>query len=445
MTRTVRARIRWSVATGVAAALMATMTPWSMSSAMARPPAKPGLVTNLDASATKAGQVYSVHSTWTAANNATAYKVTMTSTGGATFAQGRVTTTSFSGTTTMSAGSQVWVHVAPYNRTRRGRSATVNFFLPDLTAPVASYTITQESADGNVTLDVNSISDDLSAPADINQLIDWGDGTPQELHPGTETLFWHSYGPTQQVYYPTVTVSDLATNARTYHLTTVVDDKVVPTGSFGVGPSRAWARWTWVTVTQLALHDNLSAPDKIARSVDWGDGVTQPWTAGTTLRHRYRTAGSFIPAVTITDEAGNQATPTTSAVTVRVDATAPWLRFTLPRHHLRSVSRWTTLRGHSRDAGTGVGRVRLRAIERRNGVWYAYRPATHRWVRAGRTTLSAWNRSRLARVSVARLTHTWSVPLHRLRRGLLVYKASARDHVGNVSAWKTHRQRLTRP
>ncbi|MEP6665914.1 MAG: hypothetical protein ABJA81_05655 [Nocardioidaceae bacterium] len=445
MSRSMRTRSWLGLTVAVTGALMATLLPGSLDMATAKPPSKPGTVTGLALSASLAGTTYTVDATWNPATNATAYRVTMTSATGTVLDQAKVTTASFSGTTTLPAGSNVNVQVVPFNGKRRGRTTSKSILLPDLTAPVASYTVTpQNSSDGNVTIQLSSISDDVSQASSITQQIDWADGTPTTSGDGTVTSFPHGYGATKAIYYPVVTVGDLAGNTRTYQLTAVVADTTAPTGSFSVAPATAWASWTDVTVTVVAIDDDLSDPDKLTRSLDWGDGTTEAWTTGPTASHRYSTSGSFTPAVTIVDEAGNVAGPlATSAVDVTVDSVAPRLRLILPKLHKHSVSSWTTLKGRARDAGTGVRKVRVRAIEKRGSVWYAYHPAGHSWVRAGKTPTAAWSKSKRAKLSTS-LTHRWSVRLYHLKKGLLVYKVSAVDNVHNATAWKEHKQLLTR-
>lgn len=438
------ARTSWGVGAAVAAAVVTTMISGSMSPATARPPVKPGSVTGLALSATLDNATYTVRATWNPANHATSYLAKLTTTSGTVLDQERVTTTAFDGATVLPAASTVVVNVTPYNQNRRGRSTKKSMVLPDLTAPTGSYVVSpQMSATGVFTIQQTQLADDVSTAAAIRQTIDWGDGTTSGPFDATVTSFDHSYGSTQAVYHPTVTVTDAAANTRTYQLTAVVDDTDAPTGSFSVAPSSAWAGWTRVTLNQEALSDNLSSPADITRTVDWGDGTSQPWTSGTTLAHRYETAGVYTPSVTVTDEAGNAASLASTAVTVTADTAAPGVRFTLPRFNKPSVARWTTLRGKATDAGTGVRVVQVKAIERRHGVWYAYRPGVKRWVVAA-TKSAAWTKAASAKVTTTD-TNRWSSQLRRLKVGRLVYKVSAKDNVGNVSAWKFHQQLLTRP
>ena len=437
------ARKSWGLAATVAVSLVLTMAPGSFDAATAKPPAKPGVVKLKPLDATLDSNTYTVHATWDAASNATVYQVRMTNASGTLLDQGRVTTTDFDGTTTIGAGAKVTVSVTPYNQRRRGRTASISRLLPDLTAPVGAYTITPASDTGDVTLDQVSLTDDLSALGAIKQHIDWdGDGTTDETDFGNVTSLDHSYGPTQQVYHPVVTVSDQAGNDRSYELATVVGDHTAPSATASVTPLTAWAKWTFVAVDVSDYTDNLSAGADLTGTIDWGDGTTDTWVPGSSSKHRYATAGPYQPIVTIADEAGNTFVPATVSVNVTADTVAPRVRLTVPASKRASVAKWTTLRGRTGDSGTGVRRVQVKAIEKRHGVWYGYRPGIHRWLAASSKT-AAWTKATPAKVKP--LGHVWSSKLSRLRTGVLITRVRAVDNVGNKSLWKQHQQVLSRP
>jgi hypothetical protein len=423
--------------------LIITALPSAMSSAAARPPVKPGTPTGLTVSATKPGAAYRVASDWSAAANATRYHVAVSIPGGALLDDGWVTATNYTSLTTKPAGTTIKVSVTAYNGRRHGKAAWKSIVLPDLTAPVASYTLTPtDSSDGNVTIEMTGLSDDVSSDAAVTQHIDWGDGNVTDVD-GTVASIPHGYGAAKAVYYPLVTLTDEAGNSSSYPLTAVVADVTAPTGTFSVSPSTAWARWTRVTVTQTALSDDLSAADKIARVVDWGDGSTDAWTSGNALTHVYATGGVRTPTVTIADEAGNTALVDTSAVNVAVDSKAPRARLFAPAHKRHAVRSWTTLRGRAKDAGTGVRSVRIRAIEKRGSHWYAYRPGTKTWVLAGKRAGQAWHKARTARVKTD-AGHLWRLRLRGLARGTLVVRYSSIDNVGNANAWRVRKATLLR-
>jgi hypothetical protein len=423
--------------------LVTAILPAAMTTASARPPTRPATVSNLTVSVTGPASAYRLDAAWTAAANATSYRVVVTNTLGTVLDNGSVVDTSYTGTVTQPVNTTIKVSVTAYSGRRHGKSTTKAVILPDLTAPTASYSLTPtDSSDGNITIQQTSLTDDLSIAAAVTQHVDWGDGTWSDVA-GTVTSIPHGYGSMKAVYYPVVTVGDEAGNTSSYPLTAVVADVTAPTGTFSASPASAWAKWTVVTVSQSALSDDLSTADKISRLVDWGDGSSDAWTTGDSLTHVYTTAGAHTPSVTIADEAGNTAVLATSAVDVAVDSVAPATRLIAPTAKRLSVRSWSTLRGRANDAGTGVRVVRVRAIEKRGAVWYAYRPAAKVWVRAGKRPASAWRTSRVARVTTD-ASHRWSLRLSHLTRGTLVTKVSAIDNVGNASVWKARTIQLAR-
>src|SRR4051794_1638972 len=330
MSRSLRRSSAAAVTAAIALGLITAVVPAAMSTAAAKPPSRPSTVSGLTLSATMPTDAYEVSATWTAVANSTSYRVVMTNGAGAVLNQGSVTATGYAGLAAQPAGATVKVSVTAYNGRRHGKSATKSMVLPDLTAPTASYAVTPaDSSDGNVTIEQTSLGDNVSSSAALTQHVEWGDGTSTDVA-GTVAAIPHGYGAAKAVYYPVVTVTDQAGNHSAYPLTAVVDDVTAPAGVFSVSPATAWARWTSVTVSQSSLSDDLSGADKISRLVAWGDGSTDPWTAGTTLSHVYTDAGSYSPSVTIADEGGNSATLATSTVAVAADQTAPVTRLFTP-------------------------------------------------------------------------------------------------------------------
>jgi hypothetical protein len=426
-----------------AAVFSVAMVMLSGAAAEARPPTRPGLVTGLSASATIDLGVYTVDATWNASANTTAYKVSMAGAGGVVFSKATVTDTAYSATTTLPATSLVTVAVTPVNGKRPGKSVSTSLNLPDLTAPTASYSVTpQDSADGKISVNLDSVSDDVSAAGQINQEVDFGDGTPTVNAAATTTSFAHDYGPTKALYYPTVTVSDGAGNVSTYDLTAVVADVTPPSGSIAVAPAAAWAKWTKVSVTVSGVSDDLSNPVDVSRTVDWGDGNVTSVVGLSTITHRYRTAGVYEPNVILADQAGNTSAVLTDAdVTVTADVVSPKLSLTLPRRHTDRAAAWSTLRGRASDAQSGLRYVHVQAIEKRSRAWFAFNPTKHRWVRAGSTAAAAWKKAGTGKATLG-TRHRWSFALKGVTKGTLVFRAVAGDHVGNTSAWKKHSQAI---
>ena len=312
--------------------------------------------------------------------------------------------------------------------------------LPDQIAPPRRTRPRWDNNTGVATLTEHDLADDSSL-SDVNRTVNWDDGTSATYLAGEPIT--HTYPLTEWRYVPTVTLEDAVhnTSAAITAAAIVINDTEAPTGTFTNGSTTGWAKLTKVTVTQTALADNWSPAPNIARRIAWGDGTSTAWRAGTTISHVYAKAGTFTPAVTITDEAGIAATVSTSAVAVKVDKTGP--RVTLARSRPKhSVKAWRKLRGQATDAGTGVKTVSLKAVEKRKGHWFAYNARTHRWVKAA-TKAKAFARS----TALTRTTdpqHRWTAELRGLRKGTLVYKVWATDAVKNRSATVTHKASLSR-
>jgi PKD repeat protein len=217
-------------------------------------------------------------------------------------------------------------------------------------------------------------------------------------------------------------------------------DTRAPTGSFGVSPSTGWTRYTGVVLTQTGLADDATPVGAIRRTVNWKDGSGPvAWPAGSTTSHAYAAPGSYAPTVTLTDQAGNSAVVATGPVTIRTDVTAPSAGLVRPAHR-SSAAAWRTLTGRVTDAGTGVSFVHVRVVERRGDTWYAYRAATHSWVKAP-SRAAALRRSQAGAAVLG--SGRWTFPVRGVRRGTLVVRVVAGDHVRNTSHVRTWFQQLT--
>jgi hypothetical protein len=322
-----------------------------------------------------------------------------------------------------------------------GKAATLSVPLPDVTAPQGSYASSWDNDTGLATIAQDSLSDN-SGTTDITRAVNWNDGTPPETWLAGTTTITHTYPLTQQRYEPTVTLEDGAHNLRVVAVPAVViNDTQAPTGNYSTDPATAWAKLTPVTLTQSDIDDNWTPDDLIARDVDWGDGTTTSWTAGTTVSHVYTTPGSFTPTVTVADEAHNSSLVPTSEVIVSADTTGPTVRLKLPQAK-HSLKAWKTLRGKAKDTQTGVKKVSLRVVEKRGTSWYGYNAPTRKWRKAA-TKATAFARSKpFSLTTDAR--NRWSATPARLRKGTLVYRVQATDMVDNPSKRLTHKVVLSK-
>jgi hypothetical protein len=107
------------------------------------------------------------------------------------------------------------------------------------------------------------------------------------------------------------------------------------------------------------------------------------------------------------------------------------------------VTAWKTLRGTATDGQTGVKKVSLRAVEKRGTAWFGYNAKTHTWVKAG-SQAKAFEASKALGLQTDSLGR-WTATLSKLRKGTLVLKVRALDHVKNRSATLTRQATLTKP
>lgn len=430
---------RVGTALGVIGLVLAAFSP-----ATAAPKGKPGPVTGLSLSMAHPADHYLVTAHWDAYPNATKYVVKMVDSSGMTIPQGTTAATYWTHDSFAAAGTAVTVTVTVYVGKMRGKSAQVSALLPDITAPVGAYSLIREAGNptsGNVTIQQDALSDNVDPLADLTQTVDWDDGTPAESWSPLDLQITHIYPGAQHVYYPTVTVADLAGNTATYQLVVSVADTQAPTGTFSAGPPAGYAGWTTISVVQAALSDDLSSPAHITRVVDWGDGsAPDAWTSGATLDHVYAVAGTYTPTVTVTDQAGNSAVIDSSEVTVSTDTSAPTLRIAKP-HRLTSVRAWRHLHGLDADTGVGVAFAKLKVVQKRHGAWFSYTFRGHTWTKVGASKRAALRKGVTKVLTLNDLNH-WSVKARGLRKGYLVVRVVSADNVGNV-ARHTAKHRLT--
>jgi hypothetical protein len=428
--------IKKSVATYVpllvATALVVTATPAEAA------PHKIGPVKGLDLTITKPAERYVVASDWNDLAGATSYRVSL-SIGGTVLQSDKVTESVWTTSTTQGAGSRVTVKVTPLAGKRPGKQASLSRELPDLTAPDGTFHVVQDTGSRDITVVQDTLIDDLTPAGSIVRTINWGDGAPTQAW----TDATHSYAADMSAYQPTVTLKDAAGNTREVELgTVVVGDNTPPSGTFGATAS-GWARWTKIALTETSVGDNFNdVANVITRSVAWGDGSTDTWTGGAAPTHVYSVAGTFSPAVTLTDTAGNESQFKANDVQVAADTGRPRVSLTKPSTRRTWVRKWVTLHGKVSDAATGVKVVNLRMIEKRGTSWYAYRSSTHRWVRGGTTQAAALSRATFAKAKPT-AKNKWSYPVSGLRKGRFVVQARALDNVKNISKVRTVSQNLT--
>jgi hypothetical protein len=439
------AMLRAAITVSIATALVLGVAP-----AEAAPPGKPpkppkpsGAVSGLTMAVTHESG-YRIDTRWNSLPGATRYAVRMVDGSATTLATDSVRVPSWSGTTSLPAGTRISVTVTPYADRKKGKPATVTKVLPDVTAPRGVYTVERDAGDptgGAVTIRRDELVDDLTPLGGIVATIAWDEGeSPQPWPSGTATMS-HDYGNEERLYRPVVTVQDAAGNTATYRLAVPVRDTLAPTGSYAVTPGAGFAGWTGVRVSETQVSDNLSADADIKRTVDWGDGTVEAWNPQ--LTHVYADAGSYLPRLRLTDEAGNASSwmPASTVVVTRDDA-APTTTLRVARKGAARITSWSTLRGRLDDAaGVGAKEVNVKVAQQRRKAWFAYHSTTGTWTKA------AGKRAALRKASgIAGPTATghWALPVKGLRTGQLVVRYRGEDLVGNRTGWMVRQQRLTK-
>lgn len=185
-------------------------------------------------------------------------------------------------------------------------------------APNASLSAPSDAEVGtNVTLDAGGSTDD-NGIMEYRWDVD-GDGS---IDTTTETATYdHSYEMTG-TYTPTVTVVDELNQTDTANTSVTVSDTTPPSVTID-GPTSAMKDET-ITLSGANSTDNGNIS-----SYEWefGDGST---ATGVTVDHAYSENGTYTVTLTVTDEAGNNATETHEVIVDEPDTTDPVARLDAP-------------------------------------------------------------------------------------------------------------------
>ena len=185
----------------------------------------------------------------------------------------------------------------------------------------------------------------------------------------------------------------------------------------------------------------MTPDNKIARTVDWGDGTSADWATGTTLTHVYKSHGTFTPRVTLTDQAGNSSAPIASSPSRSRSTRRPRSSSSGCRGTSTPSRRGRPCAARPRTRAPASRRSRCRSSRSAAATWYGYNAKTHRWIKAA-TKAKAFAKQQDAPAKID-AQHRWSAKLAHLRKGTLVYKVWATDEVKNRSATVTHKASLT--
>ncbi|MBB4738718.1 5'-nucleotidase [Actinoplanes octamycinicus] len=295
----------------------------------------------------------------------------------------------------------------------------------DTTAPTGTYAVNAAAIwpGQTVTLTQSALTDDVTAAAQVKQVVNWGDGSAAETLAAGATKATHTYAAAGS-YPVTVTLTDEAGNAATVSGGTVV--AAAQAGKYTLDKCLVWSGET-VTVQP----SGVTGADSY--QVNWGDG-----TVGG-LTHVYRKGGSFTVTATPVNAAGAGKAVKVGSVLVVQDILAPVAGLSLPRDADRAAS-WTTVNGTVIDLGAGVDSVSVKLIEQRSGKWFAYA--------AGTWTVAASEKDASARAEAvtAQLDpfFGWHAAVSGVDKGTLKVSYWATDKAGNRSFVSTHTQRISK-
>lgn len=292
------------------------------------------------------------------------------------------------------------------------------FKLGGQSAPTPSFTA--DPPEGDAPLQVRFT--DTSGGSPYAWKWDFGDGTATSTVQNPSHTFQAAGS-----YTVTLTATGPGGSSTTTRTVTARGPVKVPVASFSASQ----------TSGGVPLHVEFTdTSDNVPTNWVWdfGDGTT---ATTQNASHTFDRSGTYTVRLTASNRAGSDTV--TKTVTAE-DVTRPVA--TLREPVSSSTSSWRSLRGKATDSGSGVASVRLRVVQKRGLVWYAYRGDTRSWVKARRTRASALSRSRLATVRPLAAS-SWAYRLPGLRRGLIVVKVSAVDRAGNVAPTRTYDRRLT--
>ncbi|MFC3737621.1 ExeM/NucH family extracellular endonuclease [Paractinoplanes deccanensis] len=309
----------------------------------------------------------------------------------------------------------------------------------DGTAPTGKFALNGAAvalwAGQSATLTQVELSDDVSAVAKIQRVVNWGDGSaPQTLAVGATTAT-HAYAK-PGTYTVSVTLTDEAGNsaAAAFMGAPTVLVSAQPTGHNVLAPTSIWAGQK--AVLNVGKVDGAS---KLV--VAWGDGATTEVAAkGAPVTHTYGTGGSFKVTVTPWNAAGAGTPATAGTVKVTADKIAPAVSLMVP-FRADTASSWRTVHGLVADQGLGVAKVQATLIQERSGKWHYFDGA--KWVKAASQADAAAKAKVLADTKPV-LGIAWKIGVTGVAKGTLKVTYWATDKAGNSSAKKSYSVKITK-
>lgn len=198
-------------------------------------------------------------------------------------------------------------------------------------------------------------------------------------------------------------------------------------------------------VTQTSLSDNTTPAAQITRKIKRDtntEAVT--WSSGRAIL-TYGKAGTYHPAVVLTDQFGNTSTIALPTITVTLDSRGPTVRITRPRPALVSkVDGWRVVRGRVYDSQSGPAIVLAMVVEKRGSTWYAYDFRKRTWVKGTGSLMGTLQKTKARPAEVEPNGSYWRTPRIRgLQAGVLHVETVAFDYAFNIAIGPTVHRRIT--
>lgn len=243
---------------------------------------------------------------------------------------GTATSDSHVYSSTGSAKSEVFtINVTATNSAGSG-SATTSETVNDQPPTVTISSVTSPANTGQTVTLTFSTADPDGTTSLIS--VNWGDGTPADVMPGTAASDSHNYNSTSNAMSKifTITISAIDNSGSVGQATTsvTINDRPPAVAVSGASPNPALVGQT------VSVSFSTNDPDGTVSSitVNWGDG-SQPDSLPGTARsdtHTYGSGGAFTITVTATDNSDSQGSGMTSdsattplAPTVSINSVSP--------------------------------------------------------------------------------------------------------------------------
>jgi 5'-nucleotidase len=312
-------------------------------------------------------------------------------------------------------------------------------------APTGAYVLNTTSiwAAQTVQLTQTSLTDDADPAESVTRVVEWGDGTSEELPAGTSKLR-HTYTKTG-TFAVSVHLADTEGNAAEGTFPGAAAVKVAATpGTFKLDRTigYVWTNdeapkpedregWAKVTVSLAAIPANVTRV-----RIDWGndDFVLLPRTQKTASYYYQR--GTYKLTAAMENADGRSVAKAIGTLKVVRDTYKPTVTVKTPKKPTKASS-WKTITGTAADKGLGVVRVEVWVWQKRGSTWYYYNFTKKRWV-----TYKGGNLPTAA-IAVPKLSKgAWKVSVAGIKKGTLEVNSVVADGNWNWSPVRVKTQKI---